>query len=189
MIQMQPFQSEAAPLLGQPERKSKLDLAHVLGALPMLAFVICVIYALAVSNTDAVQQACGKQLWQFTLAHLIVPLGLSFVIIIGTVGVMACCIGFSPEAESFMPVVFAIVASVVVVSYSSLFLGFGVPIVHSAMSSQRCVDALSDASGTRSAMLGILACIYLVFDGLLLLALACVLLFVSCLTPSRSGLQ
>ena len=153
----------------------------MVASLPFLCFFGFVCYALSVSNTSAVQDACGAQLWQFTLAHLVVPLGLSFVVIMCTVGVMACCVGFSDQDEAFLPIVFGIVGAIIMVAYSSLFLGFGVPIVQSALNSPACVTALSDISFTRTPLLGILACIYLAFDGLVLLTLLLLILFGCCL--------
>jgi hypothetical protein len=158
----------------------------MLSSLPFLAFFSFVCYALSVSNTTAVQDACGAQLWQFTLAHLVVPMGLALVIIIGTVGIMACCLGFSDQDEAFMPIVFGIVGSIVMMAYSSLFLGFGVPIVQSAMNSPGCVAALSDVSFTRTPLLGILGCIYLAFDGLVLLSMLLIILFGCCMVSSST---
>jgi hypothetical protein len=173
------------PLLGNNKKEPFVwptdRLGHTLtGSLSFIILFSMVCYALSVSNTAEVQAACGKQLWQFVLAHLVMPIGLFIIIIFGTVGVMGCCIGFSDQDEAFLPIVFAFIGAVMLLSYSSLFLGFGVPIVNAAMNAEGCTAALSGVSFTNSPLLIIMCWIYLALDGLVLLCVALAILFGCC---------
>ena len=167
-------------------------LGNVLSGIPFLLFLILVCYALSVSNTSEVHDACGHQLWQFVIAHLIVPIGLSLVIILCTVTVVICIFGFSDSGENNMLVVFVVVAALLLCMQSSLFLGFGYPIVRDAMYSDTCVKALSHVSFTNTPLLGILGCIYLVSDVIVLSLLVFAVLFFGflfCTSSSSSSIR
>jgi hypothetical protein len=145
-----------------------LSITTGLSALAFLVFVVFVCYALSVSNTTEVHDACGAQLWKLILAHLVVPIGLSLGIVVGTVAVIVCAFGFSEMGESNLPIVAGVLTSLVMLMYCSLFLGLGYPIVRDAMYSDTCVQALSSVSFTHTPLLGIMGCIYLVFDAIVL---------------------
>jgi hypothetical protein len=149
----------------------------ILAWIPTLVFVAFVCYALAVSNTTEVHDACGKQLWEMMLAHLLVPLGLVLVIVVGTVIVVLCTFGFSDVGESHLPIAATVVTVLVMLMYCSLFLGLGYPIVRDAMYSEACVNALSHVSFTHTPLLGILGCVYMVMDVIVLALILFALLF------------
>ena len=152
-------------------------LVNMLSGLPFIAFFVIVCYALSVSNTTEVHDACGTQLWKLILSHLVVPIGLSLVVVLFTVAVLICFYGLSEVGERNLPIVFGVVSTLVLVMYCSLFLGLGYPIVRDAMYSDGCVKALSNVSFTNTPLLGILGCIYLVFDVIVLSLLVLGLLF------------
>jgi hypothetical protein len=154
-------------------------LVRSLSGLPFLVFFGLVCYALSVSNTAEVNEACGARLWKLILAHLVVPIGLSLVIVVGTVVVVICAFGFSDTGESNLPIVMGVVTALVMLAYCSLFLGLGYPIVREAMYSEACVKALSHVSFTHTPLLGILGCIYLVFDVIVLSLLVLALLLLA----------
>jgi phosphate starvation-inducible membrane PsiE len=66
----------------------------ILSNTPFLVFLAFVCYALSVSYSTKVNDACGAQLWKLILAHLLVPLGLLLVIVVGTVTVIICTVVF-----------------------------------------------------------------------------------------------
>ena len=174
-----PLVEEETHWADQSQRAFSLPMA--IAGLPFTVFFGLVCYALSVSNTAEVQAACGSSLWNLVLAHLVVPMGLSIVIIVATVGFMICCFGFSDYEEPNLPIVFGMVAAGVIVLYCSLFLGMGVPIIQDAMSSEICKAELSRVSFTETPLLGILGCFYLVTDGLLLFLVTMCLLLAGCL--------
>lgn len=174
-------------------RKKKQDgvwaIINGFSGIPFLVFFVFVCYALSASNTTEVHEACGEQLWKMIFAHLLVPIGLSLVIILITVSVTICAFGFSEMGESNLPIISGVISGLVMLMYCSLFLGLGYPIVRDAMYSEKCVKALSHASFTNTPLLGILGCVYLVFDVILLslLVLSLVLLIGFCVLYGSSN--
>ena len=166
-----------------PNNNKPAPLPHALGSLPFLVFFCFVCYALSASNIPEVKTACGPELWQFVLAHLVVPMGLVIVVVVVPACIMAGCV----QDETLMPIVFGVVGGVLCLLHSCLFLGLGLPIVAKAMQSDVCVSALSSASFTHTPLLGILGCVYLAMDGLVLLVLVIALLCGCCLGLAPSS--
>ena len=140
-----------------------------------LAFFVFVVYALSVSNTTAVQTACGSsKLWTYVLAHLVAgTAGIFAIIILFLCGWLSLIVsaGDGGGGMSQITGISGIVFFIYVLAYTCTFLGLGVPIVTSAMNSDECVKALSNASFTNTPLLGILAWIYIAVDALILLVL------------------
>ena len=153
---------------------------NVLTMIFFLIYFVMVCYALGVSNTAEVQEACGSNLWKFVLAHLVVAMGLALVIVVSTAVSMICCFGLSDAEEPMVPFVFVVVSAFVLVLYASLFIGLGYPIVHDAMSSTPCLTELSNVSFTKTPLLGIFGCMYLALDALILIVIALGLVAAAC---------
>ena len=139
-----------------------------------LAFFVFVVYALSVSNTTAVQTACGSsKLWTYVLAHLVAGTAGVIIIILFLCGWLSLMFSVVKEGGGASQItgISGIVFFIYVLAYTCTFLGLGVPIVTSAMNSDECVKALSNASFTNTPLLGILAWIYIAVDALILLVL------------------
>jgi hypothetical protein len=135
-----------------------------LGSLPGLVFIGFLIYAISVSHTDAVANACGAKLWEYMLARLI----LSFVgifVICCTIACMSVCFHSSIAA--------GVITLVVLLTYYSTMLGIGTPIVMGALASSQCVTALSATSFTNTPMLAILGAVIIGLDALMLFVVVC----------------
>lgn len=142
-----------------------------LGGLPGLAFLVFLIYAVAVSNTSEVTEACGSSLWMYMLVRLIF-LFVGFCLMVCVGGIIWQCM-HSPGAT-------VILLSVIGITYYAVMLGVGAPIVTNALGSSSCVSALSKTCFTNSPMLAIIGCIFIGFDGLGLLFVIGAAVFFSC---------
>lgn len=124
-------------------------------------FQIFVIYALAVSDSNTVTDACGSKLWNFVLAELLFHFleGVIFYKIHWLI------VGSSPA-----PFWIAMMLIIHIIP-----LSFGVNIVIPAMEKAECSTALSSVSFTSTPMLGIIGYIFVVLDSIALVAAGCML--------------
>ncbi len=135
-----------------------------LGSVPGLVFIGFLIYAISVSHTDAVANACGAKLWEYMLARLILMFVGIFVIGC-TIVCLSVCFHSSVAA--------GVITLVVSLTYCSTMLGIGAPIVMGALASPQCVTALSAASFTNTPMLAILGAVIIGLDALMLFVVVC----------------
>ncbi len=143
--------------------KGKYDFDVRLGGLPGLAFLGFLIYAVAVSHTDAVTTACGPSLWTYMLVRLVLSF-FSFCAVVCIASVISMCFG---SDGGVMPIIVMVLYTI----FCATMLGVGTPIVSDAMNSPTCVSALSASCFTNSPMLAILGCIFIGIDALLLLVI------------------
>jgi hypothetical protein len=153
----------------QDRRGFNVDLR--LGGLPGLVFLGFLIYAVSVSHTDAVTDACGANLWTYMLVRLILSCIGFFVF-----ACLAGCIGMCVHS----PGVAGITGIVLLIAHSCTLLGVGAPIVTGALGSAPCVAALSASCFTNSPMLAIIGCIFIGFDALQLLVVIAAAFFLAC---------
>lgn len=144
----------------------------LVGGLPSLTFIGFLIYAVAVSNTAGVADACGRTLWDYMLARLI----LCFV---GSFG-FVCVGGMLMLCLQSKGAIGAGIVGLLFVVYIAVMLGVGTHIVTGALASPGCVSALSEVSFTGTPLLAILGCVLSGLDGLCLLAVLCVGVFFCC---------
>ena len=134
-----------------------------MGGLFSLVFVGFFIYAVAVSNTAGVMDACGHALWNYMLARLI----LYFVGGLGLVCVSSMLFLCLQSAGAI------IITGLLFVVYIAVMLGVGIRIVTEALALPACVTALSEVSFTGTPLLAILGCVISGLDGLCLLGVLC----------------
>jgi hypothetical protein len=152
------------------EKNINFDLKG-LASLPSLVFLGFLIYAVSVSNIDTVRDACGPSLWTYMLLRLV----LSFVVIFFITSI-AGCLAVYFDSSILQPIISVIILTI----YSATMLVVGLTIVTRALTSAKCVAALSASCFTNSPMLAILGCIFVGFDALLLLVLisfSCLFIF------------
>lgn len=137
----------------------------LLSGIPSLIFTGFLIYAVVVSNTTGVADACGSKLREYMLARLI----LSFVWIFA----LACAAGLF-FACTKSPVAVGVCMGVLYFIYIAVMLGVGTSFVIDALALPKCVAALSAVSFTNSPLLIILGCITVGLDALMALILSCV---------------
>lgn len=118
-----------------------------------LVFQGFVIYALYASNSTAVSDACGRDLWNFMLARLIVAL-------LFWVQVMLCTTALYSKGASVQGVCYIFLF----LTMRSTLLGLGLKFTTDAMHNSACISALSDASFTHSALLGQLGYVFVSID-------------------------
>lgn len=155
----------------EDKRGFNLDLR--LGGLPGLVFLGFLIYAVSVSHTDSVTEACGAKLWTYMLVRLILMF-FSFFIVFCVASSIGVCLD--------SPGVAGIAAIILLIVHSCTMLGVGSPIVTNALASAPCVSALSASCFTNSPMLAIIGCILIGFDALQLLVVITVAFFFACTT-------
>ena len=141
------------------EKQKRYDFSSIT-ALPGLVFLGFLIYAVSVSHTDDVTNACGSSLWVYMLVRLL----LSFVGLF-----LMVCLGAIVSLCFDSPLALPITVSILLTVYSATMLGVGAPIITQSLNTASCVTALSNSCFTNSPMLAILGCIYIGFDALTLL--------------------
>ena len=142
------------------------------GVLADLVFIGFLIYAVVVSNTTGVADACGSKLWEYMLARLILSFVGVFVFVCAG-GLLFACLQ-SPGAIGACMGLLSMV-------YSAVLLGVGARIVTDALASPACVAALSAVSFTNSPILAILGCVFIGLDALQMTLIVCAGVIFGCM--------
>lgn len=137
--------------------------------LSSLAFMGLVIYALVVSDTDSVTNACGRALWNF----------LCFRLCFAIFEAMSMCffgrntlIGDERGGGRIEGAAYGLILAGI---FHIILLGVGAFYVSQAMNNETCRNALASVSATNSPLLGILEYVYVALDAFLILSIACVI--------------
>jgi len=129
-----------------------------------LVFLPHVCYALSQTTNDAVNAACGgSNLWNFVLANCV--LDFCVILVMGLLIVMgsawSICFGGHYSQECASCTYYLLYAV-----YNAIFLGIGVPIYSTAISTSTCTPMLSDLYSTGTPLLTIFCVTYLVLSGI-----------------------
>lgn len=141
----------------------------IINAIVNLVFLGFTIYAIAVSNKETVFDACGKNLWGFMIARVVI--GGSFLVIIGTAAIpflLLMAFKDTIQASTTLPCLLFLA-----VMYQVTVLALGVKFSSDAMGNSACTTALSDVSFTNSPLLAQLTYVFVAFDSIWILLSLC----------------
>ena len=140
----------------------QLQLAVIPSMLVSTAITVFIIIALAVSRSDDVKGACGMDLWNWTVANLVLWLSLVLLLAVLSAPAVALC---GPLVAMATAGVVYLVAMVTMTSLGATYLA-------KAAEAGGCMDALSD-NFMKAPMLIIMGWISVGMQCLTLLVLVC----------------
>jgi hypothetical protein len=139
--------------------------------LGLLAFHIIVIYALVVTHTQSVMDACGASLWIFLLVHLLLPMVLTCILCCALLCVylLASNLMLSVQQAPFYYWALIFMA----ITYFAVLCGVGAHLTSKAAGNSACIAAVGTATNNMPQLLTSLGWVYVGLDGAdLLLSLA-----------------
>lgn len=155
------YELQSETLLAQMGYVCLRGLSCVWG-LGLLAFHVLVIYALAVTHTQGVLDACGVSLWIFMLIHLLLPILLACVLCctVLCVYMLATNLMLDTQQVPFYYWVVILLAG----AYFAVLCGVGAHLTGEAASKPACNEAVASATGSAQ-LLTALGWVYVALDG------------------------
>jgi hypothetical protein len=132
--------------------------------LGLFVFHVLVIYALAISHTQAMLDTCGPSLWIFMLVHFLLPLLLLCLLCCAILCIYMLAVNFMVEAKQFIGYYMAVVLGALV--YSAVLCGVGAHLTAQAAGNPECRSAMPTLrAGESLPLLTTLGWVYVALDG------------------------
>lgn len=140
-----------------------MRVAACVWGLGLLVFHVLVIYALAVSHTQAMLDACGPSLWIFMLVHLLLPILLVCILCCAVMCIYMLAVNFMVDAKQFIGYYMAVICWALV--YFAVLCGVGAHLTAQAAGNAQCRNALVSIHGEPFPLLTTLGWVYVALDG------------------------
>lgn len=133
-----------------------------------LAFLGFVVYALVVSNTASVFDACGHSLWNFICTRFC--FSITETILLFCFGILLM-LALKPNS----PIKGVAFYMWIVLIFHIILTGLGAFYTSEAMNHEDCRSNMTSVSATQSPLLGIMGYVYLSFDSIAIVVVLCIL--------------